>query len=297
MPINPEFLGSSAPVDPVYKDEIVTIFALPIIPEDPAKQAISTTASAVSDIGLQASSFNELKRKRTPSPFSPSKVTNPPHHTSDQDSCSSSALPAGKHEHTNVNDLMMTPNFNPRVLEGVIAHQWRELVVQAMFNNTQPTPNAKVSQTAPANASAGGNTTTTEQGEGSLPIYMPRRVPHSSGFQSQLPPFSLPYRKVTNTLETKPTLAYVIVGPRIRGKFDAAKAEKLRVPLGRERGELIKGNAVTFMVPGEIQRTVQPEEVVGPSEPPSVSAACICLDLDFLKTNEWLTHIAILCPR
>ncbi|KIM85847.1 hypothetical protein PILCRDRAFT_817088 [Piloderma croceum F 1598] len=276
VPINPEFSGSSAPLDPVYTDENVTIFALPIIPEDPAKQAISTTSTAVSDARLQVSSLSKLKRKRTPSPFSPSKHSDPPH-TSDQDSCSSSALPAGKHKHTSIERLMKTPNFNPRVLEGAIAHQWRELVVQAMFNNTQPTPNEKSLQTASANASAGDDTITSKQGMGSSPIYMPipRRVFHPPGFQSQLPPFSLPYRKVTNTPETKPTLAYVIVGPRVRGKFDGVKAKKLRVPNGPQRGELIKGNAVTFLVPGEpgkgmVQRTVQPEEVVGPSESPSV---------------------------
>jgi ribonuclease Z len=102
VPINPEFSGSSAPLDPVYTDENVTIFALPIIPEDTAKDAISTTSSAVSNARLQASSLSKLKRKRSPSPFSPSKHSDPPHHTSGQDSCSSSALPAGKRKHTNI---------------------------------------------------------------------------------------------------------------------------------------------------------------------------------------------------
>jgi ribonuclease Z len=293
VPINPEFSGSSAPLDPVYTDENVTIFALPIIPEDTAKDAISTTSSAVSNARLQASSLSKLKRKRSPSPFSPSKHSDPPHHTSGQDSRSSSALPAGKRKHTNIGNLMKTPNFNPRVLEGTIAHQWRELVVQTIFKKTQPTPNEKMLQTASANAPAGDNTTT-------MPI--PRRV-YPPGFQSQLPPFSLPYHKVTNTPETKPTLAYIIVGPRVRGKFDAAKAKKLRIPVGSLRGELTRGKAITFMVPGElsggdmVQRTVQPEEVIGPSESPSVSAACICLDPDFLKANKWLTNIAVLCPR
>jgi len=277
IPINPDYSGSSAPIDAVYKDENVTVFALPIIPMDPANEAISTI---LPDIGLRASSPGTLKRKRTPSPFSPSKRDGPPHYTqSDRASSSTSIPPAGRREHPTIENLMKDPNFNPRVLDGATAHEWRESVVQAIFRSAQPTPNEKVSQPTSTNAPAGNNTIATEQGMGRSPVHIPvpKRVFHPPAFQNQLPPFSLLYRKVTNTPETKPTLAYVIVGPPIRGKFDAAKAKDLNVPFGRQRGELTRGNAITFMVPDEsggmVERTVQPDEVVGPSECPSVSTA------------------------
>lgn len=52
------------------------------------------------------------------------------------------------------------------------------------------------------------------------------------------------------------------------------KAELLGVPAGRQRGILTQGKSITFKVKvGEetIERTVQPEDCVGPSESPGVS--------------------------
>ena len=75
--------------------------------------------------------------------------------------------------------------------------------------------------------------------------------------------------------ESAETLCYVCVGPRPRGKFDAQKAKSLKIPKGPLMGKLTKGESITFMVDdgkgGQEERTVQPEEVVGPSEAPKVS--------------------------
>ena len=165
-------------------------------------------------------------------------------------------------------------------------------LIRNIFRNTNPTPHEQVALKASAGqkdltASISGkrgkvnDRSTAEQGVGSSPTFnpVPRRVFHPRGFECQLPPFSLPYRKVTNTPETKPTLAYVVVGPRVRGKFDAVKANELKGPNGPPRRELTKGNAITFMVSDElggsgmVERTVQPEDIIGPSECPSVSNA------------------------
>ena len=73
-----------------------------------------------------------------------------------------------------------------------------------------------------------------------------------------------------------PTLAYVVLGPRIRGKFDAAAATALGVPFGPLRGDLAKGQNVTVKVQNEagetIERVVQPSDVMSESIPPSVCA-------------------------
>jgi len=90
------------------------------------------------------------------------------------------------------------------------------------------------------------------------------------GFHQKLPKYiypdrdSIPHRAV----------AYVAVGPRIRGKFNAAKAAELKIPEGKVRVRLTRGETATFKVKEngtEIERTVQPEEVIGPSEVPGVS--------------------------
>lgn len=105
-----------------------------------------------------------------------------------------------------------------------------------------------------------------------IDIYRRPRVP--PGFHKQLPAFtSLPSPSPSKSI-APPTLAYIVVGPRVRGKFDVEKAELLGVPPGRQRGMLTKGKSITFKVKvGDemIERTVRPEECVGPSETPGVS--------------------------
>ncbi|KAF8159401.1 hypothetical protein B0H34DRAFT_703302 [Crassisporium funariophilum] len=98
--------------------------------------------------------------------------------------------------------------------------------------------------------------------------YRRSRAQLPRGFHVQLPKFSSNF----SPSQTPPTHAYVIVGPRFRGKFDAAKAAALGV-FGRDRSTLAKGKAVTVQVQenGEtISREVQPDEVLGESEHPGV---------------------------
>lgn len=108
--------------------------------------------------------------------------------------------------------------------------------------------------------------------------YRRARVP--GGFIEHLPAFSY---SGTGTPDAPPTLAYVVVGPRIRGRFDAKKAKELGIPNGPMRKQLIKGETITFkrtiqtIEDGavreiEVERTVRPEECVGESDTPAVSA-------------------------
>ena len=94
------------------------------------------------------------------------------------------------------------------------------------------------------------------------------------GFFDQLPKFtSHAAQSPPTSPHVRPTLAYVLVGPRVRGKFDAQKADELGV-FGRLRGKLTKGETVTVKVKvGDetVTRTVRPEDLVGESEAPGVS--------------------------
>lgn len=66
--------------------------------------------------------------------------------------------------------------------------------------------------------------------------------------------------------------AYIIVGPRFRGKFNAERAEELGV-FKQDRASLVRGDPVTVKVEvdGEtVLRTVTPDQVLGESVPPAV---------------------------
>jgi ribonuclease Z len=100
-------------------------------------------------------------------------------------------------------------------------------------------------------------------------------VSSPKGFNKQLPQFVLPHSEHSKDSRLRPVLAYVVHGPRVRGKFDAKKAEELGIPSGRMRGALTRGEAVTFKVKdgqgGSFERTVRPEDCIGESEVPGVS--------------------------
>jgi ribonuclease Z len=94
------------------------------------------------------------------------------------------------------------------------------------------------------------------------------------GFYKQLPRFTHHDPSLVLASTPKPALAYIAVGPRVRGKFDVKKAEELGVPFGPKRGKLTKGESVTVKVKVDgriVERVVKPEECVGESEVPVVS--------------------------
>lgn len=107
---------------------------------------------------------------------------------------------------------------------------------------------------------------------GQIDIYRRPRLPF--GFHNQLPKFISFLSSSSTEPDATPTLAYIVVGPRVRGKFDVKKAEALGVPFGPKRGHLTKGQTITFSVKvGDemVERVVRPEECVGESEAPGVS--------------------------
>lgn len=108
------------------------------------------------------------------------------------------------------------------------------------------------------------------------------------GFFDQLPKFTSHVAQSPPTSHVRPTLAYVLVGPRIRGKFDAQKADEMGV-FGRLRGKLTKGETVTIKVKvGDetMTKTVHPEDLIGESEAPGVSlvdSQTHCPPIHFVK--------------
>lgn len=62
------------------------------------------------------------------------------------------------------------------------------------------------------------------------------------------------------------SLCYLFEGPETPGKFDAARAKTLGVPVGPLNGRLAKGESITVKVDGQ-ERIVHPKDVVGPSAP------------------------------
>ena len=66
--------------------------------------------------------------------------------------------------------------------------------------------------------------------------------------------------------------AYIIVGPRFRGKFNAKRATELGV-FRQDRTTLTRGEPVTVKVEVDgkiVLRTVTPDQVLAESDPPAV---------------------------
>lgn len=167
---------------------------------------------------------------------------------------------------------------SPTLLQDVEADEWRRKAVDAMFPFTSLSTQATASAESRKGSKHDQNKdvgpskdTVVAPFDDTVEVseQPPRKFIYSPGLphrNKRLPRF------IRN--EDKETLCYVCVGPRVRGKFDAKKAISLQIPKGPLRGKLAKGETITFMVDdgkgGQEERTVRPEECVGPSEAPMV---------------------------
>lgn len=79
------------------------------------------------------------------------------------------------------------------------------------------------------------------------------------------------------------SIAYVIEGPDIPGKFDADKARKLGIPHGPLNGILAQGKPLTL----EDGRVIEPNQVIGPS---SQSPVLIITDVHD-EENKWFNNL------
>ncbi|KAJ1302197.1 hypothetical protein OPQ81_001023 [Rhizoctonia solani] len=76
------------------------------------------------------------------------------------------------------------------------------------------------------------------------------------------------------------SVAYLILGPEIRGKFDPAAADTLGVSK-RDRGKLTRGESVTVVVNG-VQNIVTPDMCMGKSEAPTGFLIIDCPTTDYI---------------
>ena len=243
--------------EPTYTDENVTVYSIPLFPE-------------VDQDGRPLSSESHerppSKRKRRNS------VPSPPRRSKDEEfSIETDNLP--------LEDRMRLNGFIPTNLVGKDAEEWRQMIISNMF----PARNPKLGQKEDEDVDAD-------------PPYVSTPRHHPGSFNPacsdrQLPRMNLTKDSEPITLHQKPSLAYIVVGPRTRGKFDARKADELGLK-GRLRGLVASGNTVTFTTKDacgkNIERTVRPQECVGPDNNPAVRRKSL-----HPSAFKRLTHISL----
>ena len=257
---------------PVFSDDKITVFSIPIVPTSHDRCEIPAESEALSN-----ASENVLKRKREPSPESPLKrpflgSTAP---ITDGPTTLSVTSPL-------LDRFLADPTFDPATLEGDEADAWRQLIIKHMFTWVEPpslpskhtNKNGKrernVEDTETKNPEAHPSQVSLPQvphwveGVAKCQEKPPSRGPrHASptGLLKPLPTFTPPVRDGST--------AYIVVGPRVRGKFDVKRAEELGL-YGPLRGRVVRGETVTFTVDdgtgAKVQRTVKPEDCIGEHE-------------------------------
>ena len=176
-------------------------------------------------------------------------------------------------------ERMRLNGFLPTNLVGKDAKDWREMIISSMFPAMKPKPGMA-----------------SDTGVDADPPYISanRRHPGSfnpAGSVRQLPRMNLTRDSEPITSKQKPSLAYIILGPKTRGKLDAKKADELGLK-GKLRGLVASGSTVTFTTTDangkQIERTVKPEECVGPGENPAVGT-----ELQHSLVSKQLTKVPI----
>ncbi|KAI6104184.1 hypothetical protein F5141DRAFT_1189708 [Pisolithus sp. B1] len=225
---------------PVYKDENITVFALPINPT--LEESQDEDVLGCSDDADRHSKV--LKRKRDTSPERPVKRG------------SNSRTGPEPEPSVAIDELMERSDFDPTSLKGDRAQAWRRHIVKLMFPATQApqsTGNGDKNQRDTIKPSPDEHPST---GYVQQPLGLKRSLP-------------APDRSLL-----RPTLAYAIHGPRIRGKFDAQKAEALGLKQGPLRAVLARGQTVTVQVDdgcGNLfDREIKPSDCIGEGTPPGI---------------------------
>ncbi|KAG8216533.1 hypothetical protein J3R82DRAFT_6675 [Butyriboletus roseoflavus] len=228
---------------PVYKDDNIAVFALPVVPSELPLQVVNPPGEAA----------GSLKRKREDSPEQSCKRLSSQHGTGPL---------AGDIMATTeiLRKAASTPDFDPGSLSGEVAQAWRQLMIQSMFPASQMS-SAIPDQNWPGKMPRDGESEESQcQHGGRCPVDCYTRF--------------LPTEVCSSDPTLKPTVAYAIVGPRIRGKFDGRKAVDLGLPPGPIRARLVKGETVTVQVKDSngypVHREIKPEDCIGESVTPAV---------------------------
>jgi ribonuclease Z len=276
---------------PVFRDDNITVFSIPIVPTPHIGDRSSPELEALSNASV---SENVLKRKRESSPESPSKRPSLDSTMPTTDGLSTSTTTPAL-----LDRFLGDPKFDPATLEGNEADTWRRLIIDHMFTWVETPPKPRLlPKPTPKKGKRGQNAsdretpeTQSSQVESSGPASLPH-VPHwiedAASSQGKSPGRSPKGVNPAATLKPLPTFtpplrlgstAYIVVGPQVRGKFDVKRAEELGL-YGPLRGRVARGECVTFTVDdgagGSVQRTVRPEDCIGEHETTKVSIPLRC---------------------
>jgi len=209
--VNPIEIPTSRFVDespddiPIYKDDNISVFALPISAEGQSLESSGSVSLPHSETSVV--NRRSGKRKRSPSPAAPL-----------------------------LQEVISHPDFDPTMLVGNMAQEWLRHIVRTMF-----------------------------PGSAAKPVVSSAKVEHvsqPSGFNRPLPSLL--------ACNLRATLAYAVVGPRVRGKFDVKRAEAFGLKAGPLRARVAKGETVTVVDKDGVERSVGPSDVIGASEDPGV---------------------------
>ncbi|KAI0826548.1 hypothetical protein BC628DRAFT_239357 [Trametes gibbosa] len=262
----------SLPPPPLFKDEFITVYSISLYPSHShssddfnpdVSEPMDTSSAPPGDSRplkrkRSQESSSALPRQRSP-PLPGSKV----------------ALVSGSPVSDAIISRALLPGFQPYSLRGAEAQEWRKLMLQEMF------PMA-VETGLPSEGKAKGKDKDPERDKERVQQREREkaRVAQVHAKKTHAAPDSrdgdgprlsrLPPLVEGSDGRALPTLAYLIVGPAVRGKFDAKRAKELGVPIGPIRSKLTRGESITFEVDdgngGKVERTVKPEDCVAPTE-------------------------------
>jgi ribonuclease Z len=261
---------------PVFRDDNITVFSIPITP---TRQCVFGAADKSEP--LFEMSENVLKRKREHSPELSSK--RPLLDSAVPDAATDgSIMPLASPPL--ISRYRNDPQFDPTALKGEDADSWRRLIIEHMFTWLEPPPksykrrsgklkrgrhteDAEDPETLPQGDASFASlpqaphwTEDTMKRQGNPPGRGPKGTSPAGSWQ-RLPTFVAPVRDLST--------AYIVVGPRVRGKFDVKRADELGL-YGPLRGRVARGETITFTVDdgtgGKVQRTVRPEDCMGEHE-------------------------------
>ena len=154
-------------------------------------------------------------------------------------------------------------DFSPTGLEGYRAQEWRREVIREMFSG-------KISPKPSHDGRGKSHNVFFSQRD-----VFDGRVPVPAGFNQPLPQL-VPPLMLRSPNQLVPTFAYVVVGPRSRGKFSNEKAKALGLPQGNIRAKLARGEIISFMMEdgtgNKVEKIVRPEDCIGKGDGRGVCA-------------------------
>ncbi|KAL4253032.1 RNase Z family protein [Abortiporus biennis] len=244
---------------PMYKDENISLYAIPLTPEIPSDE--TKPMERVGDVNMESSATPcSMKRKRSPSPESTSKR---PQLSNDSDAIKES-----------FKDRMRDYSFLPSSLRGEEAQQWRQLLIGDMLPAAWPEEKVRTGAKGKGKDKGKGKTIKDpEPPAPAIPVEPPtRNIPPRSNIPNGCRDQLLP--PPNGGVRTGQTMCYVIEGPLIRGKFDVEKANALGLTSGPLRARLTRGQTLTISADdgqgGTVDRVIKPEDIISPPDPPTV---------------------------